>query len=130
MALTNAERQLRWRERHIRKRRNASRLANLLMRVNFSDAQITEIAFILNGFFNRGAMRMLRRELRQASEPTESGVLSPLEIRLVMTERTAWEADHPGETYPEHECSLSDRPSTDLARWRRQRERKARRGKA
>jgi hypothetical protein len=39
-------------------------------------------------------------------------------------ERQAWLADHPSEEYPEHECGLSGREYTDLARWRRQRERR------
>jgi hypothetical protein len=39
-------------------------------------------------------------------------------------ERQAWLADHPGEEHPEHECGLSGREYTDLARWRRQRERR------
>jgi hypothetical protein len=38
--------------------------------------------------------------------------------------KAAWERDHPGEIYPEHQCGLSDREYTDLARWRRQRERR------
>jgi hypothetical protein len=38
-------------------------------------------------------------------------------------EARAWERDHPGQDYPEHECSLTDREYTDLARWRRQRQR-------
>jgi hypothetical protein len=41
-------------------------------------------------------------------------------------ERLAWERDHPGQKYPEHECGLSDRAYTDLERWRRQQEREQR----
>ena len=39
MALTNAEKQRAWRERHIIKRRDAQRVANLLMRVRVTDKQ-------------------------------------------------------------------------------------------
>jgi hypothetical protein len=39
-------------------------------------------------------------------------------------EKTDWEHDHLGQQYPEHLCGLSDRESTDYARWQRQRARR------
>jgi hypothetical protein len=36
-------------------------------------------------------------------------------------EQADWEQDHPGQQFPKHECGLTDRAYTDLARWRRQR---------
>ena len=44
----------------------------------------------------------------------------------IAAEKQAWERDHPGKEYPEHECGLSDHEYTDRARWRRQRERRLR----
>ena len=44
----------------------------------------------------------------------------------IAAEKQAWERDHPGKEYPEHECGLSDREYIDRARWRRQRERRLR----
>jgi hypothetical protein len=46
---------------------------------------------------------------------------------LLATEKEAWERDHPGAEYPEHECALTDREYTDLHRWRRQQLRRSRR---
>jgi hypothetical protein len=42
----------------------------------------------------------------------------------IEAERQAFEADHPGQQYPEHECGLTDREYTDLERWRRKRARR------
>jgi hypothetical protein len=125
MALTVAERQARWRERHIRKRREAQRIVNLLARKSLTDEVIREIAAILNQFLNREGVRTLRRELseRRESRPIDQDMMTTIE--LLKTEKAAWECDHQGQEYPEHECSLPDRESTDLARWRRQRHRNA-----
>jgi hypothetical protein len=37
--------------------------------------------------------------------------------RELAAEREAWERDHPGQQFPDHECELSDCEYTDLARW-------------
>jgi hypothetical protein len=47
---------------------------------------------------------------------------------VIEAERQAYELEHPGRHYPEHECGLSDREYTDLERWRRQRRRRVNSG--
>jgi hypothetical protein len=127
MALTNAEKQARWRERHIMKRRDAQRIVNLLVRKHLTGAHIKEVAVLLNLFFNREGVRTLRRELRRLREARPSDPPRPpdqallAEVEAMQDEQEAWERDHPGEEYPEYECGLSGREYTDLSRWRRQR---------
>jgi len=172
MALSNAEKQRAWRERHIRKRRDAQRIAHLLVRQQWPDVHIAKIATLLNEFFSRHGMRELRRELRRLSEPTEKEKQAQVEASAaywhqqevwwqdawlrehpgrtrteynrslrhqdggvwqwrrakghaaIEAERRAWEADHPGEEWQEHQCAMSDREYTDYARWERQRARR------
>jgi hypothetical protein len=63
MALTNAEKQARWRERHIVKRRSAQRIVNLLVRRQLTDVHIEELAGLLYGLLSREDVRLLRRHL-------------------------------------------------------------------
>jgi hypothetical protein len=161
MALSNAEKQARWRERHIDKRRRAQRMVNLLMRKQLTDEHVAAVAGLLAGFFNQTGIRTLRRELQRRADPeaywrqsqkvfrsawlaAHPGRTGAEYDRLLRdqnsevwewrraqgraaneAEQKAWERDHPGEQYPEHECSLPDREYTDLERWRRQRAGKA-----
>jgi len=48
---------------------------------------------------------------------------------IVAAERQAWERDHPGQEWQEHPCAMTDRESSDYARWKRQRERRTKRQK-
>jgi hypothetical protein len=119
MALTNTERQARWRERHIRERRLAQRLVNLLVRQRRDEEHIEEIAVILNQFLGGWGKETLRRKLLDLTKvnPPEWGKRNlALEVALHATERKAWKHDHPGVEYPEHECGLTDRQYTDLER--------------
>jgi hypothetical protein len=168
MALSNAEKQARWRERNIEKRRRAHRIVNLLMRKQLTDEHVAAVAGLLAGFFNQAGIRTLRRELQPRADPrvkakemeahwrqmqkgfrsawlaAHPGRTGTEYDRLLRdqnsevwewrrargraaseAEHKAWERDHPGEQYPEHECSLPDREYTDLERWRRQRAGKA-----
>jgi len=70
MALTNAEKQARWRERHIGKRRSAQRVANILVRQKWPDETVKELAVLLGQFLTRHGARTLRQELRMLKEPT------------------------------------------------------------
>jgi hypothetical protein len=131
MVLSNSEKQARWRERHIAKRRNAQRIVSLLLRRDLTDEHIEQVANLLNSFLNPEGVRILRRRLREITEfrpdnppPRRWSAEDIATLELLPTEREAWERDHPGEEYPEHECGLSDREYTDLNRWRRQRARK------
>ena len=39
---------------------------------------------------------------------------------IIEAERKAWERDHPGEQWQEHQCGMSDREYSDYQRWPRQ----------
>jgi len=65
----NREAQARWRERHIKQRRNAQRIANLLIRRKWPDGTIEELAGLLGMFLTREGARSLRRELRKLKDP-------------------------------------------------------------
>jgi hypothetical protein len=158
MVLTNAEKQARWRERHIRKRREAQLIVNLLVRKRLTDADIGEIAGLLSGFFNRYGVTVLRRALKPLTPKQMAAHNREHAKRLrdqwlrehpgrtvteynrllgnydsevgdwlaIEAEKQAFERDHPGQVYPEHQCGLSGREYTDLQRWRRKRSRQAR----
>jgi hypothetical protein len=169
MALSNAEKQARWRERHLAQRRNAQRIVNILVRKTLTDEHIEAVAVLLNTFLNRPGVRVLRRQLKALSEPSEQDMKQNaahwreavkherdvwlrehpgktakdyrrmseddlIEWRKAKVEvyyaaeQQAWERDHPGREMPVENCGMSDRDSTDLERWRRQRERKRKRG--
>jgi hypothetical protein len=66
----NREKQARWRERHIEKRRRAQQIVNILVRKTLTDDHVGEVAALLNTFFNRHGVRVLRRRLRELSEAT------------------------------------------------------------
>jgi hypothetical protein len=141
MVLTNAEKQARWRERHIGKRRAAQRIVNLLVLKHLTDDQVEDIADLLFTFLNRQGVRTLRRRLRELTEtPTPEQIAThnrkmlgddfsekAWELRQSHgrarneSEKIAWERDHPGQQSPEHGCNLTPREATDLARWRRRR---------
>lgn len=95
MALTNAEKQARWREKHIVHRRTAQRFVNLLVRQNQTDEHIVEMADLLATFFNREGIRTLRRRLREVSEPDE-GVYRKQRKEHARHFREMWLAEHPG----------------------------------
>jgi hypothetical protein len=165
MALSNAEKQARWRERHLAQRRNAQRIVNILVRKTLTDEHIEAVAVLLNTFLNRHGVWVLRRQLKALSEPSEQdkkqnvahwreAVKHERDVWLrehpgktakdyrrlsdddliewrkakvevyFAAEQRAWERDHPGREMPVENCGMSDRDSTDLERWRRQRERK------
>jgi hypothetical protein len=155
MALTNAEKQARWREKHIGRRRNADRVATLLVRTNWPDGHVEEIAAALHPFFTTHGIAVLRRALKPMTrEDNEAAIKEMLREeraqwrkehpgqritdaavvewrrernRAAMKEEAEdWERDHPGQRYPDHHGGLSDREYTDLQRWERQRERRRR----
>jgi hypothetical protein len=74
MALTNAEKQKRWRARHIRERRNARRVANLLVKKRLSEEDIDEIAAVLRQFLAREGVRRLRQALKAGAAPAQAAM--------------------------------------------------------
>jgi hypothetical protein len=113
MPLTNAQKQARWRERHIARRRLAARVSNLLLRKSGSDDQIAEIAGLLRQFFNREGLRRLCRKIREIEEPTKSE-LNARSNKRAKDWLDLWLRDHPGRTAADH-----DRVSDDeMHEWR------------
>jgi hypothetical protein len=137
MVLTNAEKQARWRERHISKRRAAQRIVNLLVLKHLTDDQVDDVADLLFTFLNRQGVRALRQRLRELTEMPPKKIAAHNRRMLGddfsdeagkrrkagrnKAEKLAWERDHPGQHFPEHGYKLTPREATDLARWRRRR---------
>jgi hypothetical protein len=67
MPLSNAEKQARWREKHIASRRGALRIATLLMRRNWPEGHVEEIAAELKRFLSTAGVAALRRALKPVS---------------------------------------------------------------
>jgi hypothetical protein len=108
MALSNAERQARWREKHIRRRRAAQRVANLLVqrRVNIRDVGGL-LRFLLGTQKN---LDLLRRELKRTT---------PKEIDAHQREqadgwRDLWLRERPGRTVREYKRLTQE----GLSEWR------------
>lgn len=64
MPLTNAEKQQRWRERHIERRRTVQRVAGLLLRRTWSDEHFAEFGELLRSLLPTTGIATLRRALR------------------------------------------------------------------
>jgi hypothetical protein len=64
MALSNSEKQQRWRERHLTRRRQVQRIAGLLLRRTWSDEHFKEIGDLLQSMMSRDAVAALRRALK------------------------------------------------------------------
>jgi hypothetical protein len=93
MALTNAEKQARWREKHIGRRRDADRVATLLVRTNWPDGHVEEIAGALRAFFNTEAeIAALRRALKPMTEKETNAMFAESSRQ----DRAAWRKAHPG----------------------------------
>jgi hypothetical protein len=119
MAMTNAEYQARWREKNIRERRAAQRLANLLVVKNLTKAHIEEAAGLVRWFMmTRENCRIFAKEFRKISERTsefkkENGQFWA-DQEIVW--RDLWLREHPGRTAAEYN-RLSD--SEEVWAWRR-----------
>jgi hypothetical protein len=119
MAMTNAEYQARWREKNIRERRAAQRLANLLVVKKLTRGHVEEAAGIVRWLLvTRENCRIFAKKFRKISERTpefekenaqcwadhENGV------------RDLWLRDHPGRSAAEYD-RLGD--SEEVWAWRR-----------
>src|SRR5262249_6005783 len=101
MVLTNAEKQARWRERHIAKRRDAQRIVNLLVRKSVTDAHVKQVAGLLNMFLNRHGVRLLRQALKALTEPTAKEMATRHRDNEKAF-RDWWLCEHPGRTAKEY----------------------------
>jgi hypothetical protein len=114
MPLSNNERQTRWRERHIAKRRRADRVASLLVRGKWPEGHIEELARLLRSFFNEAAVRVLRRALKPITKEENAAILD----RQAKQWREDWLREHPGRTAAEYQRLLRD-SSGEVWKWRR-----------
>ena len=146
MALTNAEKQARWRERYAMKRYAVQRISKAILRRQWNDDTIAELASALRQVLTTSGIAALRRALKP--ETMKEGLAREKEaLRRELAlwrrehpgktaedywewrkangkadnlaERQAWERDHPGEQYPEHLCGLSDADYVRYQRWRK-----------
>jgi hypothetical protein len=114
MPLSSAEKQARWRERHIMQRRNAQRVANLLVRQNRPEGHVEELAGLMRMFLNREDIRGLRRALKPITNEEN-------DARLREDERvwcTLWLQEHPGRTAREYDRLVGNAES-EVWDWRR-----------
>src|SRR5262245_65038591 len=64
MALTNAEKQARWRERHAMKRYAVQRISKAILRRQWNDDTIAELASALRQVLTTSSIAALRRALK------------------------------------------------------------------
>jgi len=146
MALTNAEKQARWRERYAMKRYAVQRISKAILRRQWNDDTIAELASALRQVLTTSGIAALRRALKP--ETMKEGLAREKEaLRRELAlwrrehpgktaedywewrkangkagnlaERQAWERDHPGHEWPEHLCGLSDADYVRYQRWRK-----------
>jgi len=110
MALTNAEKQARWRERHAMKRHAVQRISKAILRRQWSDDTIPEIASALRSVLNTAGIVALRRALK----PTTPKEMKAVHKEAFRQEQVEWLREHPGKTAKDFR-----RLSTgDLMAWR------------
>jgi len=90
----NSDKQARWRERHIIKRRYAQRIVNILVRQSLTEDHIKQVARLLTEFLNREGVRTLRRALKPITN-AENAARHRAAEKMV---RDLWLREHPGRT--------------------------------
>jgi len=116
MPLTNAEKQARWREKHVRQRRSAQRVANLLVKRSLSDDDVADLAVELREHLNSYGVALLRRMLNQVTSADMEAVTRD-HHRI---ERDQWLRENPRRTAAEFDRLLRNTSSSVWA-WRRTR---------
>jgi hypothetical protein len=104
MPLTNAEYQARWREKHLKPRRLADRVANLLVRRKWPEGHLRELAAALRPFLSREANRALRRELKRLVDPSKQDEQCRRQFAEEDEKRWCelWLREHPGRTIEDY----------------------------
>src|SRR5215471_11332288 len=102
MALTNAEKQRRWRQHHAERRRAVARIASMLTRRSHSEGHVEEIAIGLRAILNKDAIAALRRALRPFRPPTKKETEARWREES-SARRELWLAEHPDRTADEFE---------------------------
>jgi hypothetical protein len=94
MALTNAEKQARWRERHAMKRYAVQRISKAILRRQWNDGTIAELASALRQVLTTSGIAALRRALKP--ETMKEGLARQKEA--LRRELALWRREHPGKT--------------------------------
>jgi hypothetical protein len=110
MALTNAEKQARWRERHAMKRYAVQRISKAILRRQSSDDTIPELASALRSVLNMAGIVALRRALKPTT-PKEMKAVHKEAFRQEQVERLR---EHPGKTAKDFRRLSTE----DLMAWR------------
>jgi hypothetical protein len=114
MALSNREKQQRWRERHIAQRRSAQRVASLLMRRRWENEHFKELAGELRAIMNTAAIVALRRALKPIGDEEMAAINRDMEKQS----QALWLREHPGRTAAEYRRLLRN-DASEVWNWRR-----------
>jgi hypothetical protein len=99
MALSNSEKQQRWRERHLARRRQVQRIAGLLLRRKWGDEHFKELGDLLQSLLSRDDVAALRRALR----PRTSAEMEAINRAAEVAVRELWLREHPGRTCADYD---------------------------
>jgi len=110
MALTNAEKQARWRERHAMKRHAVQRISKAILRRQWSDDTIPELASALRSVLNTAGIVALRRAIK----PTTPEEMKTVHEEAFRQEQVEWLREHPGKTAKDFRRLSTE----DLMAWR------------
>ncbi len=103
--------QARWRERHAMKRFAAQQISNAILRRQWTDETIAELASALTSVLNSGGIVALRRALKPKT-PKERAAIQKETFRQ---EQALWLREHPGQTAKDfRRLSIED-----LTAWRK-----------
>jgi hypothetical protein len=108
MALSNAEKQARWRERHAIKRYAVQRISNAIL--HWTDNSIAELADALTSVLNTSGIAALRRALK----PTTPKEMEAIHKEAFRQEQALWLREHPGKTAKDFRRLSTE----DLRAWR------------
>ena len=110
-AFTNAEKQARWRERHVWKRYAVQQVSKVLLREQGTDQTIKELANALRGVLNLSSIAALRRALK----PTTMKEDLAAQTETFRLWQALWLREHPGKTAKDYRRLIN----TDVEKWQR-----------
>jgi len=111
MALSNAEKQARWREKHAANRDVVRRVTAILLRQTLSEADVTKLGHILRSVLNSHGVRWLRKALK----PTTPKEMEAIHKKALREEQALWLRDHPGKTAKDFRRLSYE----EIAQWRK-----------
>jgi hypothetical protein len=120
MALSNREKQQRWRERHIVRRREVQRIASLLLRRTWRDEHFEELGGLLQSMMNHTAIAALRRALKPRTSEEMAAINRASDKANEDAMQRLWLQEHPGRTAKDYRRQSGDSDS-EVWQWRRAR---------